>query len=121
MDLRIDEEKNIAHIRLSGQLGRKVILDSFDLTVSDKRYRKGMGRLWDFRDADLSSLSTETIVEMAQYSLKFPPGINDVKVAFVTSTPLEYGLSRMFEMSSKAATPIRVFREIDKAVNWLME
>ena len=36
--------------------------------------------------------------------------INDVKVAFVTGKDLEYGLSRMFEMSSKAMTPIRVFR-----------
>ena len=85
MNLRIDEEKNIAYIKLSGLLSKEVILSAFDITVSDKRQKKGMGRLWDFRDADLSSLASETITEMAQYSLRFPPGINDVKVAFVTS------------------------------------
>jgi hypothetical protein len=58
---------------------------------------------------------------MAQYSLRFPPGINDVKVAFVNSTDLEYGLSRMFEMSSKAMTPIRVFRAMDQAEKWMVE
>lgn len=121
MDLRIDEEKNIAYIKLSGLLSKKVILNAFDLTVSDKRYKNGMGRLWDFRDAELSSLDSETITEMAQYSLRFPQGINDVKVAFVTSKDLEYGLSRMFEMSSKAMTPIRVFRAMDEAEKWMME
>jgi hypothetical protein len=121
MDLRIDEEKNIAYIKLSGLLSKKVILSAFDLTVSDKRYKNGMGRLWDFRDADLSSLDTKTITEMAQYSLRFPPGINDVKVAFVTLRDLEYGLTRMFEISSKAMTPIQVFREMEEAEKWMME
>ena len=80
MDLRIDEEKNIAYIKLSGLLSNEVILKTFDLTVSDKRYKKGMGRLWDFRDVELSSLDSETITEMAQYSLRFPQGINIEKI-----------------------------------------
>ena len=121
MDLRIDEKKNIAYIKLSGLLSKKIILSAFDLTVSDKRYKDGMGRLWDFRDSVLSSLDSETIVAMAQYSLKFPPGINDVKVAFVTSTVLEYGLTRMFQISSKADTPIQVFRAMAEAEKWMME
>ncbi len=121
MNLQIDEEKNIAYIKLSGQLDKKAILDTFDLTVSDKRYKNGMGRLWDFRDADLSSLKSETVIEMAQYSKTFPKGINDVKVAFVASGDFEYGLSRMFEMSSKSNTPIMVFRTMEDAENWLME
>jgi len=121
MDLQIDEEKNIAYIKLSGQLSRKIILDAFDLTVSDKRYKNGMGRLWDFRDADLSSLDSETVIEMAQYSTRFPPGINDVKVAFVASSDFEYGLSRMFQMSSRSKTPISVFRSMDEAEKWMME
>jgi hypothetical protein len=33
MDLRIDEEKNIAYIKLSGLLSKKVILSAFDLTL----------------------------------------------------------------------------------------
>ena len=121
MELRFDNEKNIAYIKLSGQLSKEVILNAFDLAVSDKRYQEGMGRLWDFSNADLSALDSETVIAMAQYSLKFPPGINDVKVAFVTTTELEYGLSRMFEISSKANTPISVFRAMDQAEKWMME
>lgn len=111
MDLKIDEEKNIAYIKLSGLLSKKTILNAFDETVSDKRYKNGMGRLWDFRDADLSTLESETVFEMAQYSLRFPAGVNDVKVTFVVSRDFEYGLSRMFEMSSISKTPIRLTNE----------
>lgn len=121
MVLQIDEKKNIAFIKLSGQLNRKIILDAFDLAVSDNRYKIGMGRLWDFRDADLSSLESETVIEMAQYSKGFPPGVGDVKVAFVATIDLEYALSRMFEMSSKSATPIMVFRTMGEAERWLAE
>jgi hypothetical protein len=80
-----------------------------------------MGRLWDFRDADLSSLDSDTVVQMAQYSLNFSPGINDVKVAFVASRDFEYGLARMFEMSSMSKTPIRVFKAMNEAEKWMME
>ena len=121
MELKVDKTKNIAHIKLTGSLDSKEILDAFDTVVADKKYKKGMGRLWDFREADLSSLTTDTVKQMAQYSLKFPQGINDVKVAFVTSRPLEYGLSRMFEMASRAKTPIGVFKTMDEALKWMME
>jgi hypothetical protein len=116
----IDGEKNIAYIRLSGKLTKEIILHAFDSSVADEKYKKGMGRLWDFRDADLSALTHETISEMAQYSLRFPPGVGDVKVAFLTGRDLEYGLSRMFELVSRAKTPIRVFRSIEEAEEWLM-
>jgi hypothetical protein len=33
---------------------------------------------------------------------------------------LEFGLSRMFEMSSTAKTPIQVFHTMDEAEKWMM-
>ena len=120
MDLRNDEAKNIFYIRLTGPLNKEIILDAFDAAVSDERYKKGMGRLWDFRDADLSALDSSTIAEMAKYSTKFPPGINDVKVAFVASGELEFGLSRMFAgFSRDAKTTVSVFYTIEEAEAWL--
>ena len=121
MDLRIDTEKKIAYIKIFGFTTSKQILEALDMTASNEKYQKGMGRLWDFRDADLSSLNFQTIRKLGKYSKKFPPGINDVKVAFVSERDLEYGLSRMFEMSSEANTLISVFRTIDDAEKWLME
>lgn len=119
MELSFDTGKNLAVIKLSGRLSREIILEAFDRAVADPRYREGMGRVWDFREADLSDLNADTVVEMAQYAKRFPPGINDVKVAFVTERDLEFGLSRMFEMTSKSPTPIGVFRSMNDARDWM--
>jgi hypothetical protein len=123
MDLRIDETKNIAYIKVSGKVSSKDILDAFDIAVSLEKYKKGMGRLWDFTAIDLSSLDSSVIPKMAQYSLSFPPGISDVKVAFVVTKTNEYGLARMFQMYSDlyAKTQIMIFDTIDKAEKWMME
>ena len=121
MDIRFDKKKNIAYIKITGPANSEEILQAFDITVSSKEYKKGMGRLWDFTDADLSSIDSYTIRKMAQYSLSFPAGINDVKVAFATAKTLEFGLSRMFQASSAAKTPISVFKTIEQAEKWMME
>ncbi len=56
MDLNIDVEKNIAYIKIKGKVSSEDVLAAFDVSVSSKEYRKGMGRLWDFTEIDLSSL-----------------------------------------------------------------
>jgi hypothetical protein len=120
VELQFDQPRNFAHIKLSGELSERMILDAFDATVSHKKYRNGMGRLWDFSDADLSSLDAATVIRMTKYSAGFPHGINDVKVAFVATEPLEYGLTRMFEAHSEDVdTQVRSFQTIEEAVTWM--
>jgi hypothetical protein len=123
VDLRIDETKNIAYIKITGKVRSKDILDAFDLAVSSEKYKKGMGRLWDFTEIDLSSLGSNVIPSMAQYSLNFPEGIRDVKVAFVVSVSFEYGLTRMFQTYSDmyAKSQVMVFDTVEKAEEWMME
>jgi len=123
MELRIDETKNIAHIKVTGKVGSKDILDAFDLAVRSEKYKKGMGRLWDFTEIDLTTLESNLIPDMAQYSLWFPEGIRDVKVAFVVRKSLEYGLTRMFQAYSEmyAKSKVMIFDTVDKAEKWMME
>ena len=123
MDLRIDEEKNIAYIKIIGKVSSKDILAAFDVAVSSDKYGKGMGRLWDFTDIDLSSLDSDLIPQMAQYSQSFPPGISDVKVAFVVTKGNEYGLVRMFQAYSEiyAITQVKIFASIEEAEKWMMQ
>ena len=120
MQLKFDQDKYIAYIKLSGRPTEEEVLGAFEAAVSDQRYKLGMGRLWDFTEADLSGFETDTIIRMAQFSKKFPKGICDVKVAFVTDRTLEYGLSRMFEAYSQdAQTQIEVFRSLEEAETWM--
>ena len=120
MDLRFDKDTNLAYIRLTGMLTKDLILAAFDAAVYDDGYASGMGRIWDFREADLSLLNPPTIASIARYPTRFPPGINDVKVAFVCGRELEYGLSRMFEaLSADGDTKISVFYSMEEAETWM--
>jgi hypothetical protein len=121
MELKIDQEKNIAYIKIIGPVSSKDILEAFDVAVSDEKYKKGMGRLWDFTEIDLSSIESSVIPSMARHSLLFPPGICDVKVAFVVTKTMEYGLTRMFQMHSDldAKTKVIIFNTIDEAERWM--
>ena len=121
MDLRIDMEKDIAYIKLSGKMDAPAFLDALESTVSDKRYKKGMGRLWDLTHVDLSALESKAVVELGQHLPPFPPGIGDVKVAFVAPGNVEFGLCRMFEMTCQGAAKIQVFRTMAEAEQWLKE
>lgn len=60
---------------------------------------------------------------MAQYSLSFPPGIRDVKVAFVVTETNVYGLTRMFQAYSDifAKTQVMVFDSLGEAEKWMLE
>ena len=60
---------------------------------------------------------------MAQYSLSFPPGIGDVRVAFVATKASAYGLTRMFQAYSDiyAKTQVMVFDDLDEAEKWMMD
>ena len=120
MELKYDNDKNICSIKLTGLLTRDIILHAFDASVSHVNHKSGMGRLWDFTEADLSLLTSDTIQAMAQYSRKFPKGINDVKVAIAVKRDLEYGLSKIFQaFSSQAKTNIEIFRSLEEAEEWV--
>ncbi len=123
MELKIDQKKNIAYIKIKGPVSSKDILDVFDIAVTDEKYKKGMGRLWDFTEIDLSSLESSAIPGMAKHSLLYPPGICDVKVAFVVTKTMEYGLTRMFQIHSDldAKTKVLIFNTIDEAEKWMMK
>ena len=66
MELTIDQEKNIAYVKMVGHVNSTDFLDAFSSAISDKRYNKGMGRLWDFIEADLSWLKSSTVFSMAK-------------------------------------------------------
>ena len=120
MELKIDKRKNIAYIKISGLLNAPEILEAFDKTIKDINYQKGMGRLWDFVDADLSLLDAEMVESIARYSTQYPDGIDNVKVAFVTNKPADYQIARMFEtFSINANTEIAIFQSLEDAERWI--
>ncbi|WP_146032991.1 hypothetical protein [Geothermobacter hydrogeniphilus] len=120
MDLWFDEKNNIAYIGLSGILDKDSILDALESTISCEKYKDGMSRLWDFRDADLSELKSSDILSIAIKSSELSSTMNEVNIAIVVKDSLDYGLSRMFQSYTNRTSQNMVFRTVEEAEQWLM-
>ena len=122
MNLRFDSDRNTVYIELTGAPDQATFLSTLDAVVAHPEYRKGMPRLWDLRNADLSSLTPQTIAEMARYSTGLAEGFGDVKVVFVTARALAFGFARMFEAYTRTQDArIGVFSTIEDAETWIVD
>lgn len=80
--------------------------------------------LWDVSQADLLGVDADDIRRISQVPLQSPDRRKGGKTAIVAPADLAYGLSRMYQSSSKTQElpfTVKVFRDTDKAKEWLAE
>jgi hypothetical protein len=80
--------------------------------------------LCDISDADLSSISTEELKGIVQFTERHAEVRRGGKTAIAASRTLEYGMARMYEILAEAyAHPvtIRAFRTREEGLQWLRE
>ena len=94
---------------------------AFDRVVSDIKYPGGMNRLWDLCEVDLSGISVMDIREIAGFRRQYTSTRAGEKVVLVAPKDLEYGLSRMFQISCEEQVRIFVCRSIAEAEEWLAD
>jgi hypothetical protein len=80
--------------------------------------------LCDISDADLSSLPSDELSRIVQFTERRAEVRRGGKTAIAASRNLEYGMARMYEILAEAyAHPvtIRAFRTREEALQWLRE
>jgi len=78
----------------------------------------GRAAVWDYRDARFD-LSPSDIRQIATFVAREQPATPPTKVAFVTQSDIDFGLSRVYEAFRKdPRTEFHVFRDIDEALTW---
>lgn len=80
-----------------------------------------MNVFWDLNEADFTSVSTEDILSFKDFVGKHWGKGGTSKAALVVRYDLGFGMSRMYEifMKSKSSSKIVIFRDIDKAKEWI--
>jgi uncharacterized hydantoinase/oxoprolinase family protein len=116
--IKTDLDKNIVYTKLSGLLSETIIINAFDYTVRHKDVNDEMARLWDFTGADLSGLGRTEIINIASHLKRAGIDTINVKVAFVTSGSLDYGLTRML-MAYYRLENVSAFMSIEEAEVWM--
>jgi hypothetical protein len=111
----ISHESGITKIIFNKKPSYDDLIEMVDLLVQNHPYKK---RLYDLREIEFD-VSTSEIEALAAYGKKVFTEAN--KAAIITNNDLAYGEMRQFmvyrEQDDFAA--INVFREIDKAIEWL--
>ena len=119
IETKIDEEKDLTVQTVSGSFTVEDICDELE------RYYAGhatMLILWDIIRADLSSWQADQIVSLVKKAKGYSHLRAGGKTAIVISKDLNFGISRMFQSyaeNDKIAFEIRVFRDIERAKEWL--
>jgi hypothetical protein len=121
IETTVDNQHNLTTHKCSGNLTEKELLDTI------KSFYNGsptLNTLWNFSDASISSISTETVKKIFPMVLNLGSRRQSGKSAIVAPSDLEYGMARMFQtMAEINDFPFvkRVFRSMEEAKQWLFQ
>jgi hypothetical protein len=119
--VRFDPETSTIRIKLEGKVTVGTLQAVFDAAADSSEYRTATRRLWDFRDADLSSLDLLKLAGLLGHIAEAAPRVSAARLAIVTGTELQFGLARIFEIltAGTVRSTMKVFRSVEEAEAWL--
>jgi len=116
-DFYIDTQHGIVYSKATGVLDRAAVLDHMDRLSQHPEFRPEFNQLLDFRETTKVELTAEQVQVLAMRKIFSERS----KRAFVVSSDLQFGLSRVFEAYRNLAGEkgISIFREMAGALSWL--
>lgn len=119
MHIAFDAGGGFMRVTLTGALGFESFVTSFDALVSHPSYRAGANTIWDFREAPLAGVPTETLRRIMRFAAERQELRRGARVAAVVASDTDFGVARIFEAFS-AELPIQfhVFRDMAEAETW---
>ena len=118
---RVDTEKRVRVHTVTGPLFLDELMGTLKGIYSSEDFDPAFDVLWDIRDADVSSFSHEEIVRLRDLVTGHWGVEGGSRAALIVSEDLSYGLARMYGslIESSSASELRVFRNMEDALNWL--
>lgn len=119
----IDRKNNLRFQVVTGLINVPELIQQLSRLYTSPDYERDMNVLWDLSTADFSEVTTEQIQALMEMVKNFWGKEEGGKAALVATGDLNFGLTRMYELSLGAATSrnIRVFKNTADAENWLAE
>jgi hypothetical protein len=117
----IDKTENLRMHKLSGPLAAKDVLEALRGVYSSPEFEPDTNVLWDVRDASVLSMSSSDVQEVSELVAKHWGTGGTSRAALVVSKDFEFGLMKMYQvyLESRISTEVRVFRDIDEALEWV--
>jgi hypothetical protein len=115
---KIDKEHKLVMSTASGAFTMADVLAHQEKLLNDPDFDPGFSHLMDFTQITKLELEANEVRTVAQRSIFSP----DSRRAILANTDHVFGVGRMFEMlrESFGAKGIRVFRNLDDALDWVL-
>ena len=125
IDIRYKTEKRFLVIVVKGQLSHEEYKTAMNEVTQSEQYPANVNALWDVREQDFRSVTSNTVKSIIDISKQYPERGNS-RVAFIVKDNLAYGMLRMYELSlnveaNDSLQNHRVFRDYSEGENWLLE
>ncbi|MHC4778005.1 MAG: hypothetical protein ACYTFG_05425 [Planctomycetota bacterium] len=118
-DYRI--EKGIVFATLEGEVGPEDIFDTCMKILADPEFERGMNVLVD-NSKSTTEMRFEDASKLVDRVKEIQEGFGHSKWATVSDSPLNFGISMMFSsLSGSTAIPMRAFKTVEEAMEWLAE
>jgi hypothetical protein len=118
---KIDKESNLRLHNVTGALTLNELMAKLEEVYSEPDFTPEMNVIWDLREADLALFTTADIRKVRNYVSKHWGTGKGNRAALVVLRDLDFGLSRMYEffLESRTSSEVQVFRDYDKALEWI--
>ncbi len=126
MPVRFAVMPNSIHVKvtLDGRITDEELFASYHDFYTSKTWTPETHKLCDLSDADLSDISADCIIRIAEFTKGFfqEKGIDSIKSAAYAPHDLDYGYIRMYQAYAEGSPEVmQVFKDIDEAKAWLEE
>ena len=117
---KINSSKNITLVKGTGKVTARELFEVMRNRAGNNRHNPDYDMLCDFRKVTQVDIQPEELSNLLSTDARLHLFSAGRKVAVVASTNIVYGVARMYEMlSEQLPQQIMVFREMDKAKEWL--
>jgi hypothetical protein len=113
-----DERATLIHVTASQVLTMSDYLELRRAIEADTRIPSGSAVLFDLRNVTKLALTGAEVLTLAQ--AKNSAETRARQIAVVVKDAVSFGLTRMYELSRGEGPPLRVFREPETALHWLI-
>ena len=117
----INEKIGVVVSSWVGKISGSEILPSYKQLYESDLWKPGLNEIVDLRDADMSSVSSEILSDLAAMVEGYTKGkCQGFKTAVIAPEDLPFGISRIYEAHSyDSPENAKVFRDLNKAFEWL--
>ena len=121
IEIVYDKEIDTLVLRISGKVKADTYKEGTELIIKSAHFHPGIAAIWDFRDADIRSLTSNDAYGVIEYAKRMTSERGSAWLtAVVASEDVTFGMARMLELLSESAPyTMMVFHKMEDARKWI--